>query len=50
MPELNREDVREIVERGYRIVYPVFEGEVHIVTVFESHRLLRISARLELGD
>jgi plasmid stabilization system protein ParE len=40
VPELDREDVREVVVGGYRIVYRVGEGAVEVVTVFESHRLL----------
>lgn len=43
VPELGRRDVREIVEGGYRIVYRLADGEVHVLTVFESRRLLRIS-------
>lgn len=41
VPELGRDDVRELVERGYRIVYRVLENEIHILTVFESHRSFR---------
>lgn len=47
VPELGREDVREILERGYRIVYRVLEDSVHILTVFEGHRELR---KGELAD
>ena len=43
VPELARSDVREIIEAGYRIVYRLVGREVHILTVFESHRLLRAS-------
>lgn len=49
VPELGREDIREIVERGYRIVYRLVDQEVHVLTVFEIHRLLR-PAELELED
>ena len=41
VPELEREDVREVVVRGYRIVYRVTTTAVEVLTVFESHRLLR---------
>jgi len=41
VPELGRDDVREVLERGYRIVYRVLEDEIHILTVFEGHKSLR---------
>ena len=41
VPELDREDIREVIVRGYRIVYRVGEEVVEILTVFEGHRLLR---------
>ncbi|MEM9553414.1 MAG: type II toxin-antitoxin system RelE/ParE family toxin [Acidobacteriota bacterium] len=49
LPELPRDDLREVIEHGYRIVYRILEAEnqIHVLTVFESHRLLR---RLELDD
>jgi toxin ParE1/3/4 len=40
VPELDREDVREVIVRGYRIVYGVSENLVEVLAVFESHRLL----------
>ena len=40
VPELMREDVREVLVRGYRIVYRIDGKVVWIVTVFEGHRLL----------
>lgn len=43
VPELNQEDLRELVEGGYRIVYRILDEEFHVLTVFESHRLLRSS-------
>jgi len=39
-PEVGREDVREVILRGYRIVYQVLEDRVTILTVFEGHKLL----------
>lgn len=41
VPEIGRDDIREILERDYRIVYRILENEVHILTVFEGHRRLR---------
>lgn len=40
VPELGREDVREGFLRSYRIVYRIGERELHVLTVFEGHRLL----------
>lgn len=40
VPELGREDIREILERGYRIVYRIHGEEIHILAVFEGHKLL----------
>ena len=39
VPELSRDDIREVVERNYRIVYQVHSDRISILTVFESHRL-----------
>jgi mRNA-degrading endonuclease RelE of RelBE toxin-antitoxin system len=41
VPELGRNDVREVIIRGYRIVYRVGDETVEVLTVFESHRLLQ---------
>jgi toxin ParE1/3/4 len=40
VPESERDDVREVFLRSYRIVYRVLDEEIHVVTVFEGHRLL----------
>ena len=40
VPEIANPDVRELVERGYRIVYRTRPGLVEVLTVFEGHRLL----------
>ena len=40
VPELLREDVRELVFRGYRIVYLIQDDAVLILTVFDGHRRL----------
>jgi hypothetical protein len=43
VPEISNPDIRELIYRGYRIVYR-FKGDVlEILTVFEGHRLLRMS-------
>jgi plasmid stabilization system protein ParE len=41
VPEIRCAEVREIIVRGYRIVYRLRGEVVEIVTVFEGHRLLR---------
>lgn len=40
VPELQREDIREILLRHYRIVYRVEPNGIVVLTVFEGHRLL----------
>jgi plasmid stabilization system protein ParE len=45
VPELDRQDIREVILRGYRIVYRVRGSAVEILTVFESHRLLGSALR-----
>lgn len=39
VPELARDDVREVFKRTYRIVYRVTEERIEVLTVFEGHRL-----------
>lgn len=43
VPEVDRDDVREVFVRRYRIVYQVRADAVFILTVFEGSRLLRDS-------
>ena len=43
MPELGREEIREVLLRNYRLVYLVQEDAILILAVFEGHRLLRES-------
>jgi toxin ParE1/3/4 len=38
VPELGREDLREVVVGNYRIVYRVRKRGIRILRVFESHR------------
>jgi plasmid stabilization system protein ParE len=38
VPEVGRDDVREVLLRSYRIVYRLVGDEVHVLTVFEGHR------------
>jgi plasmid stabilization system protein ParE len=39
VPELERDDVREVLQGSYRIVYLVGERAIEVLTVFEAHRL-----------
>lgn len=38
VPELRREDIREVLKRNYRIIYRIMLDQVEILTVFEGHR------------
>lgn len=40
VPEFNQDDIREVLLRNYRIVYRILDDELHVLTVFECHRLL----------
>jgi toxin ParE1/3/4 len=40
VPEYGRDDVREVIKRGYRVIYRVFDDRVEIITVREGHRQL----------
>ncbi|MFZ0454136.1 MAG: type II toxin-antitoxin system RelE/ParE family toxin [Ignavibacteriaceae bacterium] len=41
VPELAMEQIREILYKGYRIVYYRKETSIEILTVFEGHQLLK---------
>jgi toxin ParE1/3/4 len=38
--ELGREDIREIIEGNYRIIYRVCKDTIDVLTIFEGHKLL----------
>jgi len=40
VPEIGRDDVRELIEGNYRLVYRIFEDSVHLLAIFEGHKLL----------
>ena len=42
VPELDREDVREVLLGNYRIVYRPYPKYIEVLTVFEGHRLFPI--------
>jgi toxin ParE1/3/4 len=39
VPEFFRDDIRELIEGNYRIVYQIFEDRLVILTIFEGHQL-----------
>jgi len=41
VPEFNDENIREVFLKTYRIVYHIKKKEIHVLTVFEGHRLLK---------
>lgn len=41
VPEIGNPDIRELIYRGYRIVYRIRGDVLALLTVFEGHRLLR---------
>ena len=41
VPELPASELREIVHRGYRMIYRVTPKRIEILTIFEGHRQLR---------
>ena len=41
LPELGRDDVRELIEGNYRIVYRVRAEAIDILTIFEGHKLFK---------
>ena len=40
VPEFQRDDIREVFLKTYRIVYLIREETVDVLTVFEGHRIL----------
>lgn len=44
VPEMNRDDVREVLVRTYRIAYLITDSEIHVLTVFDGRRLFPMSA------
>jgi toxin ParE1/3/4 len=42
VPETANHSIRELIFKGYRIVYRLLTDRIEILTVFEGHRLFRI--------
>lgn len=47
VPEFSILELRELIYKNHRIVYKIGQDSLNILTVFESHRLIRISELLE---
>ena len=43
VPEIVISHIREIIHKNYRIVYQVKYDQILILTVFEAHRLIRVT-------
>jgi toxin ParE1/3/4 len=43
VPEFSLPELREIIFKNYRIVYRLSQDFIEILTVLESHRLMRLS-------
>ncbi len=41
VPEISRDDIREFILQGYRIIYRILSDEVEILTVHHGARLFR---------
>ncbi len=41
VPEFSRNEIREVFEKTYRIVYRISKDQIEILTVFEGHQLLK---------
>ncbi|MCP4605765.1 MAG: type II toxin-antitoxin system RelE/ParE family toxin [Proteobacteria bacterium] len=50
VPERANQEVREVFLRNYRIVYRINKDEIHVLTIFEGHRLLPHDAVSSPGD
>jgi len=44
VPEFSSENIREVFEKSYRIVYRISKDQIEIVTICEGHQLLRTVA------
>lgn len=37
-PELNTQDIRELVHQGYRLIYKAYPDRIEIITIFNGRR------------
>ena len=47
VPEFSIPEIRELIYKNYRIVYIIRKESLEILTVFESHRLIRVDEILK---
>jgi plasmid stabilization system protein ParE len=47
VPEISNPDIRELLFKKYRIMYRVKKNTVEILTLFEGHRLLRVTRSVD---
>lgn len=48
LPELDHDEIREVIVGNYRIIYRVLVAEIHVLTVLEGHKLLDLDALTDL--
>lgn len=41
VPEFSLNEIREVFEKTYRIVYKISKDQIEILTVFEGHQMLK---------
>ncbi len=44
VPEYNQDDIREVLEGNYRIVFQIIAESIIILTIFEGHRLFSLKS------
>lgn len=44
VPEVEQRNIREVFVGSYRLIYQVVGNELHVLTVFEGHRLFPADA------
>jgi toxin ParE1/3/4 len=47
VPEYGQEEVREVFERTYRIIYEITSNSIYVLTVLEGHHLLHAGRTVE---
>ena len=50
VPEFSDPEIRELIIKGYRLVYRIGKARIDILTVFEGHRQIRKSEILIDGE
>lgn len=50
VPEIERDDVREVFLGSYRIMYRVYPGVIEVLTVLEGHRLFPENLRSQESE